>query len=223
MPSRRRVVALSSFALSFVLTTSCDRREAQPAVAASPALEPTRPASSALVEPGFELATGLYRTSVALPGHEDSVRAGQLVLVRTDGEFAPASVLTPASNQHNRWRFDLPGTKLAAGSKWLDSLRALPHEGFYRLTREFRFGTDGKWIVDAIVQLGYTSDAEPILFIAQRRDSLAENDLWFSEQGTKVTLDELDGLIAPLAWYQEPEVGEASTGRSRSTGVAVHP
>ena len=41
--------------------------------------------------------------------------------------------------------------------------------------------------------------------VAQRRAPLANNELWFSNNGVKVEFDELDGLVEPLAWYQEPE------------------
>ena len=80
----------------------------------------------------------------------------------------------------------------------------LPHEGFYRLLKEKTFEGGGKWLVNAIVQLGYTRAAEPILFIAQRRSPLASNDLFFSDKGVKVPLVDLDEWIEPLAWYQEP-------------------
>ena len=55
-----------------------------------------------------------------------------------------------------------------------------------------------------MVQLGYTNAAEPILFIAQRRSPLLSNDLWFSDKGVKVPLADLDELLEPLSWYQEP-------------------
>jgi hypothetical protein len=54
------------------------------------------------------------------------------------------------------------------------------------------------------VQLGYTRNAEPILFIAQRRSPLTNNDLYFSDKGVKIHLEEIDGMIESLAWYQEP-------------------
>lgn len=152
------------------------------------------------------LEPGIYRTSEYLPGHEAQVGPDQLVLVRTDGEFAPASVLLPVNNIHNQWRFQMPGIKIPETAKsWTESLGKLKHEGFYRLTREFTFGDKGKWIENAIVQLGYTRKAEPILFIAQRRSPLTNNELWFSDRGVKIEADQVDELLQPLAWYQEPE------------------
>ena len=55
----------------------------------------------------------------------------------------------------------------------------------------FRYFVAGSWIV-------------PILFIAQRRSPLLSNDLWFSDKGVKVPLADLDDLLEPLSWYQEP-------------------
>lgn len=159
----------------------------------------------------FVYEPGIYKTSEYLPGHEAQVGPDQLILIRTDGEFAPASVLLPIRNEHNHWRFQMPGIKIPpTAQSWAKSLVKLKHEGFFRLTREFTFGESGRWIENAIVQLGYTRKGEPILFIAQRRNPLTNNELWFSDKGVKVDPAELDALITPLAWYQEPE---KSTGK----------
>lgn len=153
----------------------------------------------------FEYGPGIYKTTKYLPGHEAQVGPDQLILIRTDGEFAPASVLLPINNVHNRWRFQMPGIKIpdtAVG--WGESLLKLKHEGFFRLTREFTFGERGRWVENAIVQLGYTRNADPILFIAQRRNPLTNNELWFSDKGVKIDFDQVEGLLEPLAWFEEP-------------------
>ena len=153
----------------------------------------------------FEYKPGIYRTTKFLPGHEADVEPDQLVLIRTDGEFAPASVLKPVSNNFNQWQFQMPGIKIPKNSlNWGDTLVKLPHEGFYRLRREMTFDGGGRWLVNAVVQLGYTRKAEPILFIAQRRSPLLSNDLFFSDKGVKVELEGIEERIEPLAWYQEP-------------------
>ena len=137
---------------------------------------------------------GIYRTTKYLPGQEAQVGPNQLVLIRTDGEFAPASVLLPVQNLNNQWRFQMPGIKIPPTSlNWYQTLTKLPHEGFYRLLREFTFGEKGRWLKNAIVQLGYTRAADPILFIAQRRNPLVSNDLFFSDKGVKIELDEVEG------------------------------
>ena len=149
---------------------------------------------------------GIYKTTKALPGREAQVQPGMLVLIRTDGEFAPASVLLPIRNEHNQWRFEMPGFKVPSPDfGWANSLVKVPHEGFYRLLREHTFSGGGKWLKNAIVQLGYNKNAEPILFIAERRSPLVANDLFFSDRGVKFELNELPTLIEALAWYQEPE------------------
>ncbi len=154
----------------------------------------------------FQFKPGIYKTTKFLPGHEATVAPNMLVLLRTDGEFAPASVLLPVNNTNNQWRFQMPGVKVPASSfGWGSSLVKLPHEGFYRLTREFSFGDTGKWLVNAIVQLGYTRAAEPILFIAQRRSPLVSNDLFFSDKGVKIELEQANDMLEALTWYQEPE------------------
>jgi len=153
----------------------------------------------------FEYAPGIYKTTKYLPGHEATVSPGLLVLIRTDGEFAPASVLLSAQNIHNQWRFAIPGVKVPYASfEWGSTLVKLPHEGFYRLTTELTFGEGGRWVKNAVVQLGYTRTADPIVFIAQRRNPLVSNDLFFSDKGIKLEVSQLETL-EPLSWYQEPE------------------
>ncbi len=153
-----------------------------------------------------DLQPGIYKTTKYLPEHEAQVGPNQLVLIRTDGEFAPASVLLPVRNEHNQWQFGMPGIKIPPTSlNWAESLEKVPHEGFYRLLEEFSFGDTGKWLVNAVVQLGYTREADPILFIAQRRRPLVSNDLFFSDKGVKVSLEQAERMLEPLAWYQEPE------------------
>lgn len=155
-----------------------------------------------------EYTPGIYKTTKYLPGHEAEIAPNLLVLIRTDGDFAPASVLLPVMNENNQWRFSMPGTKIPPASlNWFETLEKIPHEGFYRLTEEFTFGDEGRWLKNAIVQLGYTKAAEPILFIAQRRTPLVSNDLWFSDKGVKITMEQAEKMLEPLAWYQEPEKG----------------
>jgi len=159
----------------------------------------------------YQYQPGIYKTTKYLPGQEAQITPDLLVLIRTDGEFAPASVLLPAQNLNNQWRFQMPGIKGPRASfGWGESLVKLPHEGFYRLTEEFTFGETGRWLKNAVVQLGYTRTAEPILFIAQRRAPLVSNDLFFSDKGVKIDFDRVVNMIEPLAWYQEPEKKSAN-------------
>ncbi len=118
----------------------------------------------------FQFQPGIYRTTKYLPGAEAQVEPDRLVLIRTDGEFAPASVVLPVRNENNNWRFSMPGVKVPAASlDWGESLVKLPNEGFYRLTREKVSEGGARWVVNAIVQLGYNAKGEAIIFGCPRR------------------------------------------------------
>lgn len=126
--------------------------------------------------------------------------ADSLVLLLTDKESGELRLVQPHVNQRNLWQFELPGEPLAPSDPRLGRLSKLPHEGFYRLTREMQFQGDGRWLVGAIVQLGYTREGEPITFIAQRLAD-EQNVLFFSDKGVKISHEQLEWL-EPLAWYQ---------------------
>src|SRR5207244_2989427 len=66
----------------------------------------------------------------------------------------------------------------------------------------------GSWPKGALVQLGYTRNAEPILFIAQQRARMDENDLFFSDRGVKVSNDKM-AMLEPLNIFVEPDDGSS--------------
>lgn len=138
---------------------------------------------------------GLYRTTKPLPGHEDKVPAGTLVYFHNHSESGPLpSVLTPDHNIHNRWHFHGPPITFR-GLDWAGSLQKVPEEGFFTLRKELPFPDgSGSWPKNALVQLGYTRQADPILFMARVRSRLDENDLFFSDKGLKITRDQLSLL-----------------------------
>jgi len=82
-----------------------------------------------------------------------------------------------------------------------DSLVKVPVEGFYVLKRELAFD-GGSWPKGALVQLGYTRNADPILFIAQLRGKLDENDLWFSDRGVGVPREQMS-ILDQVTVFQE--------------------
>jgi hypothetical protein len=137
-----------------------------------------------------------------LPGHPDA-----LVLLLNDAETGALHLLQPNSNARNRWEFELPGERLGPSDPRLAQLIKVPHEGYYRLTRELRFKDGGRWLTGAIVQLGYDAQGRPILFIAQRRKE-EQNVLFFSDQGVRIARDQLQWL-EPLAWYEESKAAPA--------------
>ena len=153
---------------------------------------------------------GLYRTAKALPGHENDCPAGLLVYFHNHSDSGLPEVIVPDHNIHNRWHFHGPGIQFRALS-WADSLVKMPQQGFYSLRRELAFD-GGSWPKGALVQLGYTRTAEPILFIGQQRGTLAENDLFFAESGVKITNDKLATLEALTVFVEQGGHAAADSG-----------
>jgi hypothetical protein len=151
---------------------------------------------------------GLYRTTKPLPDHEGAVTAGLLVYFHNHSDSGLPVVIPPEHNVLNRWHFHGTGIPFR-GLSWADSLVKLPAEGFYMLRKALSFD-GGEWPKSALLQLGYTRNADPILFIGQVRSQLAENDLWFSDKGVGVTRDQL-ALLEPLQIYAEPAAEGAHT------------
>jgi len=146
---------------------------------------------------------GLYRTTKPLPGHEDRIPAGALVYFHNHSGDGPLpSVLPPDHNIHNRWHFHGPAIESIRNPSWVESLEKVSPEGFYTLRRDLTFD-GGKWPKGAIVQLGYTRNADPILFIARVRSSLDENDLFFSDRGVGIKRDQFS-ILEPAVVYEEP-------------------
>jgi hypothetical protein len=166
------------------------------------------PAKSALP------SCGLYRTTKPLAGHEEQFPAGLLVYFHNHSDSGLPQVLAPDHNVHNRWHFHGPGVEFR-GLSWADSLVKVPLEGFYVLKRELAFD-GGTWPKATLVQLGYTRNADPILFIAQVRGKLDENDLFFSDRGVGVPKEQMS-ILEAVTVFQE------STGEGADHGPAnVH-
>jgi hypothetical protein len=146
---------------------------------------------------------GLYRTTKPLSGNEERVPAGTLVYFHNHSDSGLPQVLAPDHNVLNRWHFHGPGIEFR-GLSWAQTLERVPDEGFYVLKREIQLDGSNRWLKNAIVQLGYTRQAEPILFIAQERARLDENDLFFSDKGLKITLDQARSILEWAPIYREP-------------------
>jgi hypothetical protein len=151
---------------------------------------------------------GLYRTSKPLPDHEDVIPSGILVYFHNHSDSGLPVVITPEHNVLNRWHFHGAGIPFR-GLSWADSLVKLPAEGFYSLRKQLDF-EGGSWPKAALVQLGYTNKGEPILFIAQVRAQLVENDLYFSDRGVGIARDQLP-LLEQLSVFAEPPPEGAHT------------
>ncbi len=155
---------------------------------------------------------GLYRTTKPLPEHESEVPSGSLVYFHNHSDSGLPVVIPAEHNIMNRWHFHGAGTPFR-GLSWADSLVRLPSEGFYMLRKDITF-EGGSWPKGTLVQLGYNKVGEPILFIAQQRASMDENDLFFSDRGVGIKPDMLPNL-EPLKIYEEPvEAGGHTTGHT---------
>ncbi|MFO0748210.1 MAG: hypothetical protein U1F43_21500 [Myxococcota bacterium] len=140
------------------------------------------------------IPAGLYRTTTPLPGLEDDIPAGVLVYV---GERPDRTrfVVRPGSNRRNRWFWGEPVRTLPA-SGWMWTLKRLPSEGFYTLPETIELGQGGRWLKNAIVQLGYNEAGRGLIFIAEERDGETRNVLEFSSYGRAID----DALLERLVW-----------------------
>ncbi len=144
----------------------------------------------------FELPdAGLYRTTEPYPGHEDLFPAGVLVYLGQSANGSGSFVVRPGANRRNRWFWGEPTTILRSPS-WAKSLRKLPPEGFYILPESVELEGGGRWLKNAIVQLGYNELGQGIIFVAEWRESSNENILQFSDRGLPVK----DSLLERLVW-----------------------
>jgi hypothetical protein len=143
---------------------------------------------------------GLYRTTQAMPEHEREFPAGVLVFVGQTGTNGSGGsfVVRPGRNKANRWFWGEPTTPLRSPS-WGATLKKLPTEGYYTLPETLELGANGRWLKNAIVQLGYNEQGQGIVFVAERRSASEENALFFSDRGVQIEDTLLDRLIwAPI-------------------------
>lgn len=136
---------------------------------------------------------GLYRTTLPVPGHDDRVPAGRLIYFHNHSPEGPPAILLPAHNELNRWHFHKQGV-LVSDTEYLATLRPLKPEGLYRLREHFHPARGQMVNRNALVQLGYTAQAEPILFFPMIHDT--ENSLLFPERGVRISESVYDLLDA---------------------------
>lgn len=137
--------------------------------------------------------SGLYRTTTPLPGHEDAIPQGVLVYVgRRQGQ---RFVVRPHDNRNNRWYWHDPVVPLK-NEPWCRTLVSLPLEGFYTLPEEITFAGGGRWLNNAIVQLGYNEEGQAIIFVAEMHEGHKQNALFFSDRGMVID----DALLHRLVW-----------------------
>ncbi|MBN1608829.1 MAG: hypothetical protein JW940_19540 [Polyangiaceae bacterium] len=138
---------------------------------------------------------GLYRTTEPMPGHEDDMPAGVLVYLGVNANGGGKFVVRPGDNRRNRWFWGEPTTLLRSPS-WAGTLMRLPAEGFYTLPETLELEGGGRWLENAIVQLGYNGKGQGIVFVAEWNETGADNVLSFGSRGIQID----DRLLLRLKW-----------------------
>lgn len=138
---------------------------------------------------------GLYRTTQPYPGHEEAFPAGVLVYLGQPQNGGVKFVVRPGQNRNNRWFWGDPTTPLRSPT-WAKTLKALPSEGYYTLPESLDLEGGGRWLKNAIVQLGYNESGQGIIFVAEQREGAQENALFFSDRGILVD----DSMLGRLIW-----------------------
>src|SRR5688572_27956983 len=131
---------------------------------------------------------GLYRTTEPYPGNEGAFPAGVLVYVGQPANGGVKFIVRPGQNRNNRWFWGDPTTPLRSPT-WARTLKKLRPEGSYTLPEEVPMEGGGRWLKNAIVQLGYNGSGEGIIFVGELRDSEEANALYFSDRGVRVSDD----------------------------------
>lgn len=138
---------------------------------------------------------GLYRTTQPMPGHEQEIPADVLVYLGQPQNGGVKFVVRPGQNRNNRWFWGEPTTPLRSPT-WAKTLKALPAEGFYTLPESIELDGGGRWLKNAIVQLGYNGEGRGIIFVAEWQEDGEENVLRFSDTGLMID----DRLLSRLVW-----------------------
>jgi len=129
---------------------------------------------------------GLYRTT----GSIGVVEAGRLVYFHNHGDPGPG-VYVPSGWRYNRALFDAKGQAIEDPGL-VRFLLPLPREGFYLVLNPFHCCEKKCRLFeqDALLQLGYSGDGEPILFVPE----LVDHMFAIPAKGWKTTLETLGNL-----------------------------
>ena len=100
-------------------------------------------------------------------------------------------------------------TNVAGQRSLADKRLPMFEQDFSHLVNDVRVGVlvsqqesidgGGRWLQNAVVQLGYNGSGQGIIFVAEQRESVDDNVLFFSDKGMNVADDLLDRLTwAPI-------------------------
>ena len=149
------------------------------------------------------ITIGLYRTITAYDANPEAFPAGRLIFVGKN-DAGEHFMVTPQTNTKNQWFWREPVQPLSDGA-WLKEQFRLREEGFYTLPETIHLDGGGKWLKNAIVQLGYDTTGKAILFVAERHASDGDNILRFSNQGLQIDDALLERLTrAPILPVARP-------------------
>lgn len=145
------------------------------------------------------LLCGLYQTltpiRVTSNKGPSEIGAGLLVQLHNHKEPPKPILQLPEKNLHNRWTF-FKQALLIEEPNYEQALRELKTEGFYRLKEHFHLNEAQIIEKNALVQLGYTNKAEPILFCPKGLRDL--NGLGFPRSGIHIS-DDVYQLLEALS------------------------
>ena len=129
---------------------------------------------------------GLYRTTAPI----GSIEAGRLVYFHNHGDPGPG-VYLPKGWKLNRVEFEEKCQALGDPGI-VKHLQPLPPEGFYAVVEPFHCCEQKcmRFEKDALLQVGYNGDAEPIIFVPELVDSM----LAMPAKGWKTSLDAIGAL-----------------------------
>lgn len=156
---------------------------------------------------------GVYKTVKPI----GSVEAGRLVYFHNHGDPGPG-VYLPQKWQHNRAVWSASGQTVPPDFD-PKSLKAVPVEGFYRVTREFHCCEKKctKFEPDTFVQLGYDGAARAIVFLPE----MTPTGMNIPERGTVVDDQQLGNLALLRVALREGGAGP-KMDLSLPRGFVVH-
>ena len=144
-----------------------------------------------------EYQCGIYRTTIPLfdDKNKEQVGSNKVVFFHNHSEQGAPILLLPRENRHNRWSFHERGF-LILDVAYLESLQKLPIEGLYILKQHIHVGTAQVLRERSLVQVGYNSKGEGILFLAE----FIENTIQFPTTGYKIK-DSLFSILENVHFF----------------------
>ena len=149
------------------------------------------------------LESGLFVTSIPLPGYEEEVPADRLVYLDTQTLRGQAAIRLPDHIDDNRWVFDEHSFPIL-DADYHKTLKSRPTEGFYILQQGLHLNPETVIPSRALLQLSYSLGGTPILHIGRFEGT----SIHFPKVGYKFSEDVLD-LLKGAGFHMPPPPSEA--------------